>query len=39
MKELAGYHNLRGLSTMGRMGYIVTQLVGKRLTWRRLVEG
>ena len=39
VKELAGYHNIRGLSTMGRMGYIVTQLVGKRLTWRQLVEG
>ena len=38
VKELAGYHNIRGLSTMGRMGYIVTQLVGKRLTWRELVE-
>ena len=37
VKELAGYHNIRGLSTMGRMGYIVTHLVGKRLTWRRLV--
>ena len=23
--DLAGYHNIRGLGTMGRMGYIVTQ--------------
>ena len=39
VKELAGLHNIRELSTMGRMGYIVTQMVGKRLTWRELVEG
>ena len=39
VRELAGLHNIRRLSTMGRMGFIVTQLVGKRLTWRRLVAG
>jgi len=39
VRELAGLHNIRGMSTMSRMGFIVTQLVGKRLTWRELVRG
>ena len=35
--RLAGYYNTRGLAgTMQRMGYIVAQLVGKRLTYKEL---
>ena len=39
VRELAGRHNLRPLEPLERMAAVARALVGKRLTWRKLVAG
>ena len=39
VNEFVGHHNIRGLTTMQRMGYVVTQLIGRWLAWDELTAG
>ena len=37
VKQFAGKHNLRQLSTLDQMGLVVRSLVGKHLSWKTLI--
>lgn len=37
VNEFAGRHNIRGLGTLERMGYVASRLVGRRLLYRDLI--